>query len=138
MKSLKLWSQQLALLALLLTAVSAVPASAQVLYGTLTGTVEDQSGATVPNAKITISNSQTGLTRELIAGATGFKTVTIQNVQVAVNEVTRADAKLDVGAVSDAITVEDSAAALQTEKADTSSEISQKALQNLALNQYRN
>lgn len=92
----------------------------------------------MPNAKITISNSQTGLTRELIAGATGFKTVTIQNVQVAVNEVTRADAKLDVGAVSDAITVEDSAAALQTEKADTSSEISQKAVQNLALNQYRN
>ncbi|MFN7648141.1 MAG: carboxypeptidase regulatory-like domain-containing protein, partial [Acidobacteriota bacterium] len=112
----------------------------------------------MPNAKITISNSQTGLTRELTADATGrysvvsipggvytlkvtatgFKTVTIQNVQVAVNEVTRADAKLDVGAVSDAITVEASAAALQTEKADTSSEISQKAVQNLALNQYRN
>jgi len=158
LKSFKLWSQRLALLSLLLTAVSAVPASAQVLYGTLTGTVEDQSGATVPNAKITISNSQTGLTRELIADATGrysavsipggvytlkvtatgFKTVTIQNVQVAVNEVTRTDAKLDVGAVSDAITVEASAAALQTEKADTSSEISQKAVQNLALNQYRN
>jgi hypothetical protein len=157
--SFKTFTQRLGLLGLFcLLAVSAVPASAQVLYGSLTGTVEDQSGATVPNAKVTLTNTQTGLTRDVTADATGrynaasipggnytikvtaagFKTVTIQNVQVRVNEVVRADAKLDVGAVSDAITVEASAATLQTEKADTSSVISQKAVQNLALNQYRN
>ncbi len=155
----RLFVQRLSLLTLLcLFAISAIPAAAQVLYGTLTGTVEDQSGATVPNAKITLTNTQTGLIREIAADstgrysaasipggtytvkvtATGFKVVTIQNVQVRVNEVVRADAKLDVGAVSDAITVEASAATLQTEKADTSSVISQKAVQNLALNQYRN
>ena len=38
--------------------------SAQVLYGTLTGTVTDASGAPIPSAKISAVNTGTGITRE--------------------------------------------------------------------------
>jgi hypothetical protein len=37
------------------------PAAAQVLYGSIVGTVADQSDAVVPKATITITNKNTGL-----------------------------------------------------------------------------
>jgi Carboxypeptidase regulatory-like domain len=40
------------------------PMLAQVLYGSLTGNVTDQSGAAVPAAKVEAVNTATGLTRE--------------------------------------------------------------------------
>jgi hypothetical protein len=151
--------QGLGFLALLcLSGASVVPVAAQVLYGSLVGTIEDQSGATVPNAKLSITNTQTGFSRETTSDeggrysaasipggvytikvtANGFKSISRDNVPVSVNAVSRIDLKLEVGAVSDTITVEATAAVLKTDKADTSSEISQKIVQNLALNQYRN
>jgi len=75
-------------------------ASAQTVSGTLLGTVTDSSGAIVANAKVTIINEGTGLTRvvtadsngEYIAPAlptghytitsemSGFKTVALSNI----------------------------------------------------------
>jgi len=152
----RLWFLVLSLV--ILIGVASAPASAQVLYGSLIGTVEDQSGAIVPNAKISITNKSTGFSRDTVTDAggrysvasipggsyvikgtaTGFKTITRNNVDVTVNTVARIDLKLEIGAITDTVTVEASAATLQTDKSDTSSEISQKAIQGLALNQYRN
>ena len=39
--------------------------------GQITGTVFDQKQAVIPNAKITVRNTATGATRELISGAEG-------------------------------------------------------------------
>src|ERR1039458_786492 len=50
---------------LVLTAVGELLAQAPT--GTIAGTVTDQSGAVVPNAKITIVNKDTGSTREMLA-----------------------------------------------------------------------
>ncbi|MGH9661424.1 MAG: carboxypeptidase-like regulatory domain-containing protein, partial [Bryobacteraceae bacterium] len=47
------------------------PAPAQVLYGSLVGTVTDPSGAVVPRATITITNTATGLTREAVGDEGG-------------------------------------------------------------------
>ncbi len=43
-------------------------ANAQVLYGSIAGTVSDQTGAVVPGAAITIVNDGTGLTRNTTSG----------------------------------------------------------------------
>src|SRR5215831_21351643 len=57
-------------LALLLCA-SGAPSHAQVLYGSIIGTVEDPSGAVVPKAMITIANKQTGMTRDALSDEAG-------------------------------------------------------------------
>jgi len=44
----------------------------QTVFGTLSGTVYDASGAVVPNADVTIRNLDTGQARELKADETGF------------------------------------------------------------------
>jgi hypothetical protein len=54
----------------------ATPASlqAQVVGGTLSGTVSDRSGAVVPQAQIIITNTATGVARNVAANADGFYT----------------------------------------------------------------
>jgi len=47
----------------LLCAMFANSASAQVLYGSIVGTVNDPSGAAVPGATVTATNKQTGQQR---------------------------------------------------------------------------
>ncbi|MCL6507760.1 MAG: carboxypeptidase-like regulatory domain-containing protein, partial [Bryobacteraceae bacterium] len=118
-------------------------ASAQVLYGSIVGTVVDQTDAVVPNATVTITSRETGLTREtttdpagryslvnvlpgsydLRVSAKGFRTVTRENVAVTINAVTRVDLRLEVGAVTEQITVAAEAAVLQTDKSDVRAEI---------------
>src|SRR5438046_845995 len=131
---------------------------AQVLYGSVTGTVTDQSGAGVPKAHAAVTNRATGVVREADADdtghytitdvspgqydlkitASGFKPLTQTNLAVAVNTVTNGDAKLQVGAVSEQVTVEASAVTLQTEKTDLHTELTEKAILEMPLNQYRN
>jgi len=55
----------------LLLCTAAAPSHAQVLYGSIVGTVEDPSGAVVPKAMITIANKQTGLTRDTTSDDAG-------------------------------------------------------------------
>lgn len=53
-------------------ALFVVPAGAQVSGATLTGTVTDESGAVVPNAKVAILNVSTGVVREVAANTDGL------------------------------------------------------------------
>jgi hypothetical protein len=145
-------------LALLAVVFLAAPASAQVLYGSLVGQVEDPTGAVVPTATVSATNKATGLTREtqsdeqgrytlpnLPAGvydlkftANGFKTVTRQNVEVTINSTVRVDMRLEVGQVSEQVTVSAEVAALKTEQSSVSSEIQAKVVQDMPLPAYRN
>src|SRR5947208_9936401 len=45
-----------------------LPAAAQVITGTISGTVTDTSGSVIPEAKVTVTDTSTGLVR---TGATG-------------------------------------------------------------------
>ena len=132
--------------------------AAQVFYGSVVGTVEDQTGAVVPGAVVTVTNVATGQSREvttdaegrysivsLLAGtytlkvsANGFKTLTRAGTDVTINTVTRADLKLEVGALADQVTVEASGAVLQTDKSDVHTELGSQAITNLPLPNYRN
>jgi hypothetical protein len=142
----------------LLAIFSGQSVNAQVFYGSIVGAVTDPSGAAVPNASIAIKDTATGQTREVKSDtggrytisdvqagtyevkitASGFRTTTKTGVTVSINTVTRIDAALDIGQVSDQVTVEATAVALQTDKADVHTEITEQAIQNLPLSNYRN
>lgn len=143
---------------LLLATVVAPQACAQVLYGSLVGTVVDQSGAAVPDASITVTNTANASVREsaadeqgrytlvnlpagtysVRASSPGFQTVTRTGVDVTINSVTRIGITLGISQVSEQVTVSASAATLQTDRADTRSEITSKSMVELPLPSYRN
>src|ERR1017187_6439826 len=57
---------------LALSVLISTPARAQVVGATLSGTINDNSGAVIPNAQISIRNVATGITREITGGSAGF------------------------------------------------------------------
>src|SRR5207248_5235493 len=125
-------------LTLLATAVTVQSVRAQVLYGSIIGVAEDPSGGTVPNAKITATNKGTGQvfdsksdeagrysfvnllpgTYDLKLTATGFKTATRTEIAVTANTVTRMDVKLEIGQLTEQITVQAEATSIQTAKSN--------------------
>jgi hypothetical protein len=133
-------------------------ASAQVLYGSLVGTITDQSKAVVPNATVKVTNTETGLTRETTAdssgnysvpnllegdynlqiSAAGFKPLTQKGVRIQINSVTHMDANLEIGVATESVTVAAAAAQLQTTKSDVNTTIGSQAIENLPLPGYRN
>ncbi|MEK7408179.1 MAG: TonB-dependent receptor [Acidobacteriota bacterium] len=142
----------------LLAAAGLAPLKAQVLYGSIVGTVEDPTGASVPGAAITLSSADTGVTREvqpdqqgrysilnvppgvysLKFAAQGFRMLTRTGIEVSINTVTRVDVRLEVGAVTEQVTVSAQALALQTDKSETRTEISTQAITSLPLPNFRN
>jgi hypothetical protein len=134
------------------------PVRGQVLYGSVVGTIQDQSGAVIPNATITLTSKQTGVTRESVSdsagryslvnmlpgaydlkvSATGFRTYTQTDVDVSPNIVTRVNVELEVGQITEQVTVEAAVTLLQTDKSDVHSEINAKQVQTLPLANFRN
>jgi hypothetical protein len=66
------------------------------------------------------------------------KPTTQKGVRVLINNTSRIDVRLEVGAVTDSVTVEASAALLQTTKADVNVNLESRAIGNLPLSGYRN
>jgi Carboxypeptidase regulatory-like domain/TonB dependent receptor-like, beta-barrel len=132
--------------------------NAQILYGSVAGTVTDQTGAVVPGAAITIVNDNTGFTRNttsasagdyritdlpggtytLTVTAQGFKPVKQTGITIAAGSVNQQNVQLAVGAVTQEVTVSGAAAVLQTQQANVHTTISNYAVQNLPLNIYHN
>ena len=152
------WKCASILAALLAASLSVSPAAAQVLYGSAVGTLQDQTGAVITGAAVTMTNKETGASREaasdnegrytfanLAAGsydlkvtAPGFRTFTQTAVQISINTVTRVDVRLELGALGEQVTVQAEAVALQTDKSDVRSEVTSQAVGNLPLAAYRN
>ncbi len=147
-----------ALLGLVLLLSQAMPSYAQILYGSLVGSVSDASGAVIPGATVTIKNRETGATRSAITNADGsysiptiqsgayevevkkdgFRSARQENVEVSQNSVARFDVKLTVGQVSESVTIEANAALLQTDRAEVKQEITAKTLTELPVANGRN
>src|SRR6266852_5238277 len=92
---------------------------------TIVVTVTDSSGAVVPSVSITVTAKDTGLTRKttsnqsgnyvatflpvgqysVTAEVTGFKKKTVTGIVLEVNQEPRVDIALEVGAVTDSVTV---------------------------------
>ena len=133
-------------------------AAAQNLYGSMTGTITDGSGASVPGANVNIKDEQTGLalsavtdssgtytirnitggTYTLRASLQGFKEFVQTGIPVTAGGIVRINGKLEIGALSESVTVTTEAALLKTDKADVSTDLKPADVVNLPLNQYRN
>ena len=125
--------------------------SAQVLYGSLTGTVTDPSGAAVSGAKVEALDVGKGVTQEittdtngiyrfsaLLPGTyqvtismSGFNTQVTPGVRVQANEVARVDAQLKIAAATQNVTVTAEAPLLQTDKADVHSDLTSREVNDL-------
>lgn len=65
---------------------------------------------------------------ELTARAPGFRTATRENVTVTINAVTRVDLRLELGGVTEQITVAATVTALQTDTSDVRAEIASREM----------
>ncbi|HUA92752.1 MAG TPA: TonB-dependent receptor [Terracidiphilus sp.] len=140
--------------ALLAVFVLCGTASAQVLYGSISGTVSDNSGAVIPNVGVTISNQATGEVRTVKANGNGsynlldvlpgtytlsipqagnFGGYTQKNIGVEVNQQVRIDIALQPASVSQQITVTEAPPELQTETAEVDSDINQTQISELPI-----
>lgn len=138
--------------------LTAAPVRAQVLYGSITGNVRDTTGGALAGVTVTATQQETNLARETVTNAEGgysllnlpqgrytvrvslqgFKEYVRQDVPVAVNQITRVDTQLEVGALAETITVTSDVAILQTDSGSVSSELRSAEITNLPLSNYRN
>ena len=143
---------QLAVLLLLLAATD-VRSAAQAIYGSLVGTVTDQSGAVVPNAAVTATETTTGVVRQdktdssgrytivnvlpgtykVDVSAPGFKNFGQTGLAVTPNVISRVDVRLQIGQATEQVTVAADATQLQTDKADTHAEITSRSVAQMPL-----
>ncbi len=134
------------------------PASAQILYGSLTGTVTDQQKAAMPGVTVTAINTGTTQATEAVtddagnytirnlvpgiydvtAVLQGFRELRQRGLNITAGNIIRADIALQLGQLSETVNVVAESTLLQTEKADLNTEISSKAVTNMPLNQFRN
>ena len=121
---------------------------------TVVGTVKDSSGAVVPSAKVTLTNTQTGVTQERMSDANGsyefftvrigsyvvtaekdgFSVALVDNVQITVGARQRVDLNMAVGQLSEKVEVSASAVLLQTDSSDRSQVITAEQTKALPLN----
>jgi outer membrane receptor protein involved in Fe transport len=140
----------------LIVAIGRAPA--QTLYGTVVGLVEDSSGGTMAGVQLTLTNRETGHTIESStdtngaftilnvpagsydakAALQGFKTQSRTGLAVTVNTVSRIRFVMEVGSLTEQITVSAEVTQLQSDKADTHTELRSDLVKNLPLPGYRN
>ena len=127
---------------------------AQVAGATISGTVTDSTGKVVPNVVVSISNADTGVTREvstndegfysapnLLPGtyevkfsSHGFRAEVQRGVTLTVGGSISLDQSLRVGAITETITIQSEVPAVQTSSSDISSVVNETTVRELPLN----
>jgi carboxypeptidase family protein len=136
-------------------AVGLLPAfaAAQTTLGRLAGTVLDQSGAVLPGATITLTSQQTNDVQTTVSGDNGsfvfpqvpvgtykveislasFKTQTFTNVVINVGQEYSLTAKLEIGGITDVVTVEAGQSLVRTTTPEVQSTIQQRQILDIPL-----
>src|SRR6267378_4305283 len=150
-----LWGYLAALGVLLFSSPGAL---GQAVNATLLGTVTDSSAGAVANVKVTITETNTGISRTsqtnesgndvfpdlppgtytVTAEQPGFKRASRVGIDVIVNTTERVDLVLEPGSTSETITVEAETPILQTERADTGRKLETVLTENVPLGTNRN
>jgi hypothetical protein len=127
---------------------------AQITTGTISGTVSDQSGAAVPGATVTIKNVETGVSRSTVTGhtgryeaptlpagiyevtatMTGFQTSVNTGIELTIGRNAVVNPTLQVGEVTQAVTVTGEVALVETTTATVSNLVSEREVNDLPLN----
>jgi hypothetical protein len=123
--------------------------------GTITGTVTDPSGAVVPEAKVTLTENDTGLVLQSVANkggvyvfspvkignytvtasAPGFSTASLPGLVLNLNQRLSADVKLQAGNVAQTVTVNSGVAQLlETQQSSTGQVVSSQVINDTPLN----
>lgn len=141
------------LLAALATFVAAVALAADPA-GTISGLVTDQSGASVVNAEVTVKNTLTGLTRstktdtdggflfpfmpvgtyDVSVEAQGFRRFEQRGIRLLVNGVANLPVALQLGTLSESVTVNADAAMVETRSGTIKNVVDQQRIIELPLN----
>ncbi len=149
----------LALSSILVAALTIPPTAwSQTLYGSIVGNVKDATGATIPGATVSVTNKGTNIRRQVITDESGgysfvdlstgsyglkisqqgFKTFEQTEVTVALNSVTRLDVALEIGEMSQTVTVTGELPALQTDTSEVHADLKANELENLPVPIGRN
>ncbi|PYR04282.1 MAG: hypothetical protein DMG00_23980 [Acidobacteria bacterium] len=130
------------------------PVAAQAVTGTILGSVTDTTGAAVPGATVTLTNLGTGLTRtvvtdsvgeytapslptgkyRLVSELPGFKTVTIPDIDLGVDQRVRINVQLQIGAVAENVTVAASSPLVQIASSELGTTVQEEQIKTLPLN----
>ena len=141
-------------LAVFLILLSAGPSPAQTSLGRMSGTVLDSSGAVLPGATITMTSDQTAQVQTTTSTETGaflfplvpvgtykveielqgFKSATFTKVSVAVAQEYSLTARLELGNVSENVTVEAGASLVPTTSPEVTTTVGQGQIVSLPLN----
>lgn len=123
----------------------------QAVSSTMLGTITDQTGAVVPNAKVTITEEKTGVGQTTQTNASGnyefpniapgiytvkveesgFQTAESKNIEVVVNSSVRANLALALGSTTQQVVVQAQGAQLQTDRADVTANLDAQQVQDL-------
>src|SRR5919201_514927 len=137
----------------LLLVICPVMSFGQAVFGGISGTITDPSGAAITDAKVTITETSKGVSyntatnssgnftqSHLTVGnydvrieASGFEVYIRRNVRVTVDEVAPVNAQLVVGKVGEVVSVTAEDALLKTEKSDVSDTLEQKTVQEIPI-----
>src|SRR5919198_1447554 len=132
----------------------ASPCFAQRITATIRGTVTDTSGAVVPGASVTVTNENTGFARstvtndvgsysfvELPTGTytievslSGFKSVVRKGIVLDVADVRGEDVRLEAGTLTETVTVQSRALAVQTIGGEVAGLVTGEQVRELPLN----
>jgi hypothetical protein len=139
---------------LLMSALMGSPAQCQTLTSTLSGTVEDQSDAVVPNAQVSITVESSGALRSTVTDANGhftalgllpgaytlkveapgFVTSVTHGIQVLANQQTSAGTiRLALGAATQQVTVNSLQSQVETEDSERSAQITGQEINQMAI-----
>lgn len=141
------------MIAALCLLLCAIPLMGQMFLGSVVGLVTDSSGGVVPEAKVALTNTQTGVQRETVTTAagdytfdnvptgtyklavtkSGFEQVVSNEMVLGTAATVRFDATLTTGRVTQTVEVTAQAAALNTENAEIGSVVTRTEIADLPM-----
>src|SRR4029450_5464948 len=129
-------------------------AAAQAVSGTILGTVKDSTGAVLGGAKGSVTNGGPGFTRTVTTDAAGdytipqiptgkytvlaelegFKAGALSNIDVGVDTRVRIDVQLEVGLMTESVTIEATTPLLQTNSSELGTTVHEEQIKTMPLN----